>query len=257
MQQSSTVATFRAFVMLTCLLLIPLAAVCGTSFPSVVKAIQNGRWPTLADFRGPGENAKNGLSDAPCFAPARSPTTNSPFSPPQTNISAQPLRSGSVPDSQVMSVSYETPIANTPQQSTTSPQNEHAENRDFAAAGRRGLSQPPFSLEGSPAMRNGDTQRTADGQLPMSAQGGSQTAGSRSSNPDATFVYIQDRLKRLGATYYLLEAWGDQKDVFRFYCQMAIGGNPQVKQSFENVDADPLKAMAKVLAEVEDWKKHG
>ena len=75
-QQSSTMTTFRAFVMLTCVLLIPLAAVCGTSYPSVVKAIQNGRWPTVADFRAAGENAKNGLSDAPAFVPARAPAAN-------------------------------------------------------------------------------------------------------------------------------------------------------------------------------------
>jgi hypothetical protein len=78
-----------------------------------------------------------------------------------------------------------------------------------------------------------------------------------SSNPDAKFSFIQDRLKRLGATYYLLEAWGDQKDAYRFYCRMSIGGNPHVTRSFEHVDADPLQAMAKVLEQIEDWQKRG
>ena len=52
-EQSSTVAAFRALVMLICLIVIAVAAFCGTSCPGVVKAIQSGRWPTLADFHSP------------------------------------------------------------------------------------------------------------------------------------------------------------------------------------------------------------
>ena len=50
-EQSSTVVAVRGLVMLVCLVLVPVAAFCGGSFPAVVKAIQSGRWPTLADFR--------------------------------------------------------------------------------------------------------------------------------------------------------------------------------------------------------------
>ncbi len=273
-QQSLTVTTFRALVMLTCVLLIPLAAVCGTSFPSVVKAIQNGRCPTLADFRGPGENARSGLSAAPPFTPAPasySPAStsaaisigqampNSGMRSPQSGVTVQSFgRTGmaSSPDSSVVPASYEVPVVNLPGQSTTFPQNEHAENRDFAAGGNRGVSQPPSSLESTSSQRNGVTPNAAV-QASVPAAGASQSPGSESSNPDATFKFIQDRLQRLGATYYLLEAWGDQKDAYRFYCRMPIGGNPQVWRPFQNVDPDPLKAMANVLQQIEDWQKRG
>ena len=68
-EKSSSLTTFRAFVMLFCVVLIPFAAVCGTSFPAVLKAIQSGRLPTLADFRGPGPADKSNLSEAPAFVP--------------------------------------------------------------------------------------------------------------------------------------------------------------------------------------------
>jgi hypothetical protein len=193
-QQSSTVATFRAFVMLTCVLLIPLAAVCGTSFPSVVKAIQNGRWPTPADFRGPGENAKNGLSEAPRFVPASaqySPTStraaNLAPSPPQPVVSVRPFSRANVADSSVVPISYEAPVANLPGQSTTFPQNKNPENRDFGTVGNRPLAQPHPALENRVAARSG-VAPTGVGIdiLPPSADT-SQVLANESSNPDAKF----------------------------------------------------------------------
>ena len=54
-ESSSAGTTFRALVMLVSAVLIPAAAICGTSYPGVLKAIQAGRWPALADFRSPGD----------------------------------------------------------------------------------------------------------------------------------------------------------------------------------------------------------
>jgi hypothetical protein len=62
------------------------------------------------------------------------------------------------------------------------------------------------------------------------------------------------RIRQLGATYYLLETWGDRGQLYRFYCKMAVGGNPDYSRYFEATDADALAAMDKVLREVEDWR---
>ena len=61
-EQSSAVAMFRALVMMVCLIAIPLAALFGSSLPDAIKALKEGRWPTLAS-----------LSQGP--APAKSPGT--------------------------------------------------------------------------------------------------------------------------------------------------------------------------------------
>jgi hypothetical protein len=68
------------------------------------------------------------------------------------------------------------------------------------------------------------------------------------------FVEIQERLRGLGATYYRLESWGAEQRLFRFQCAMTLGGSPNLTQHFEATDIDPLRAMGKVLADVEAWK---
>ena len=68
------------------------------------------------------------------------------------------------------------------------------------------------------------------------------------------FLGIQERLRGLGATYYRLESWGSQQPLFRFQCEMALDESPHLTRHFEATDGDPLRAMSKVLAEVEAWK---
>jgi hypothetical protein len=68
------------------------------------------------------------------------------------------------------------------------------------------------------------------------------------------FTAIQHRLRDLGATYYLLETWGRQGELYRFHCKMAIAGNPNYTQHFEATDSDPSRAMQSVLRQVEAWR---
>ncbi len=99
--------------------------------------------------------------------------------------------------------------------------------------------------------------------MPPGGGGGSAIAGSSATAPalpgvpagKEPFTYFQERLRQLGATYYLLESWGDQKREFRFYCRMAIGGNSQYTRSFWAIDTDPLQAMGQVLQQVETWRQ--
>ena len=69
-------------------------------------------------------------------------------------------------------------------------------------------------------------------------------SGQTGTNP---FMSMQDRLRQLGASYYLLETWGNQRQFFRFYCQMAVGGNSSYTRYFEAINPNPLEAMADVL----------
>ena len=66
------------------------------------------------------------------------------------------------------------------------------------------------------------------------------------------YVSIQERLRRLGATYYLLESWGNDRQMYRFYCKMAIGGSAAYTRCFEATDANPLQAMRQVLRQIEN-----
>ena len=68
------------------------------------------------------------------------------------------------------------------------------------------------------------------------------------------FTHIQSRLRQLGASYYLLESWGNGQQLYRFYCRVAVEGNPDFTHCFEATDSDPLRAMAQVLQQIETWQ---
>ncbi len=250
-EQSSTVVAFRALVLVICLILIPVAAFCGGSFPAVVKAIQSGRWPTLTDFRGPSGPPLRQATEAPRFMPG--PVTNLPQSS-DAKLSAMPndsnlIRLAEASRSPVLPISYSSPVASpqsgNPVQSTSFPQ-----DKSLGMGLNRGLSPVPPGTGNLLSLDHAATSSySGDPIMPM------ETAGSMS--PGDQFKYIQERLRQLGATYYLLETCGDQKREFRFYCRMSIGGNPRVTKPFWCFDGDPLKAMTQVLKQVEDWQSGG
>lgn len=62
------------------------------------------------------------------------------------------------------------------------------------------------------------------------------------------------RLQRLGATYYVLESWGNDQQLYRCYCKAAVAGSADYTHCFEAIHADPLEAMRQVVRQVEAWK---
>ena len=68
------------------------------------------------------------------------------------------------------------------------------------------------------------------------------------------FSWTQQRLRELGATYYLLETWGRNGELYRFHCKMAIAGNQDYNRHFEATDSDAARAMQAVLRQVEAWR---
>lgn len=68
------------------------------------------------------------------------------------------------------------------------------------------------------------------------------------------FTRIQQRLRGLGATHYVLETWGPTGEAYRFQCRMAAGHDAHYSRHFEATDVEPLRAMQTVLDDVESWK---
>ena len=74
---------------------------------------------------------------------------------------------------------------------------------------------------------------------------------------EARLQELGTRLQQLGATYYVLETWGNQQQLYRFYCKVAVAGNADYTHCFEAVHAEPLQAMLQVLRQVETWREGG
>ena len=68
------------------------------------------------------------------------------------------------------------------------------------------------------------------------------------------FSAMQKLLKQQGATYYLLETWGSDGELYRFHAKMSVAGNPNYTRHFEATDRDALGAMRNVVAQVEAWR---
>ncbi len=65
---------------------------------------------------------------------------------------------------------------------------------------------------------------------------------------------LVSQLRAWGAAAYQLEAWGSDGRLFRFSCDMPLGGGLAATQQFEAVAADPQGAIARVVAEVQSWR---
>lgn len=121
--------------------------------------------------------------------------------------------------------------------------------RELAANGSA-LPLPALPAGGVSSPRSGDE---ASAVVPVDYQAPAENASSATN----AFSRIQDRLKQLGATYYLLETWGNEQQFYRFYCKMAVAGNANFTHCFESTNADPLQAMADVLKQIEAWRNGG
>ena len=218
-EQSPATVAARAFVMVAFLVIISVVALFGKALPEWVDE-------ALGSWRSPNPPAvAQAAEEAPLFEPllrthagaAESPGTSAPAWP--SNPSAEravPSATGLNPSaSPVLAATYEAP----------------ADSRTSTLPGQ--------SICG-PADQ---TQMLvpASHEQPATA-------------PPDQFHAICQRLKELGSTYVLLESWGDAQEQFRFYCKIAIAGNPHYTYRFEATDADPLAAMTNVLRQVEVWR---
>ena len=210
---------FRALVMLVCMIAIPLAALFGSSLPDAIKALREGHWPKLT--AGAGQASTPPEDAARLEEPAK-------FQPDPGAVAIHP---GPLPPSQAPA----TEPARTPLPPGPS-------NRVAAWPGE--TAQQP-----APGVVSARFETTAD---PNVQPARLSPAPSQPAETDR-FTQIQNRLRQLGATYFLLESMGGPQPTYRFHCRMAVGGNPNITRPFEATEAEPLRAMSRVLQQVEAW----
>ncbi len=61
------------------------------------------------------------------------------------------------------------------------------------------------------------------------------------------------RFEKIGAVRYRLETWGNQAELYRFWCEMPVGQSTGAVRFFEAVASRPEEAMENVLRQVEQW----
>lgn len=216
--QSSATIAIRAIVMLAFIIAIPLAAINGSALPEKARKLLEKIWPAIASAIS--TTASNVLTEAPAYD-AKSQNLLSVPSPNLSGIANPPAQLSL--NTQPNTLSQQSPIGNVKQISSPT---SNVVPADYQIAVEPQINHPGYAGNNNPS----------------------------GANP---FMAMQDRLRQLGATYYLLETWGNQRQFYRFYCQMAVGGNSSYTHYFEATNSNPLEAMADVMRQVEAWRMGG
>ncbi len=213
--QSSAVVTLRALVMLSCLILVPLAAMFGSMVPQVFNSIIEGRGVSRLVRKNDDPNdARTRGGDAPAFAAG-----------PASSEGPPPLSSAGDASASLWAPALAHAAGSSPGPAEGQPPSSGPSMVSHAApAERRGLQAPPA--------RPGEPRAAGD-----------------------TFQGLQSRLRELGMTYSLLETAGAAGQAYRFYCKISLGADPGHSRHFDATDADPLRAMRDVVAQVEQWRR--
>jgi hypothetical protein len=225
--QSSFVTLLRALVMLGCLAVIPLIAVFGTALPAKVVEFLDSHLAAKA------ESAEQPLAAAPPFTLRAGPSPTESLRPSVANeLPASPRLELEPPDEPELRI---TPASFCPAEPSL---------------------QPPPSMQGVdlvPVVRD----RSAAVPTSHRCEGVTVGRGPEADSPvesDEPIKVIEKRLQELGATYYRLECWGENRDVYHFFCKMPIGGNPNFTRYFDDTQTRPGQAMRNVLEQIETWR---
>ena len=220
-EQSSSTVMLRALVMLACLVAIPLAAIFGTSMPEIVRK--------LLAANGP---AQGSSADGPDRYDLQ-------FEPmPQANAAS------------MLPAPAEGPTTATDWQ--TRPTLPGSQGPDRSANPPR-----PAVISASYETVGPGSQPPGTADWPQNAAPALLPPQQRAPSAFDQFTQIQQRLRQLGATYYLLETWGSDGQSYRFYCRLPIQGDRTNSRYFEVIDTDQLRAMDRVLRQVEAWRARG
>jgi hypothetical protein len=251
----------RAIVLLVCLVGVPLIAVFGKNAPEMIKALIRNYASAANDT---GSNSQF-TSDAAPFRPGlvSSRATSEPPDRQATQASAESAATieGNVSRPLV-------PVAEATQPGTI------GRSATEAAQARNTLPrQDPFrrdpvvqAADGADRQRSGNVAPAAHldssrDQAPGSARAITHDMGGPRRNvaarfPPDHFRAAEQRLRQLGATYYLLETTGTEGNHYRFFCKVASPQNPEQPLAFFATGADPLTAMEDVIRQVEAWRAH-
>ena len=255
--QSGPIVLVRATVMLACMIVVPLVAIFWKHWPEAIDLARDGQWAELADMgmkivtqSGPQPSTAHPTSqEAPSFAPAASATPTVMASDPAAAAPTSPLAATASAPPQMLPTMAESTLAAAPVMAPPSPV--------VAPVGYTAPVNPaaPAALAGSPIPEPVEKAAPVAENLaqasPLPSPGPGNDLPGPQQNP---FRDMEQRLRMLGATYYLLESWGNAGNLYRFHVKMALAGNPSYNRHFEATDADPITAMRHVLSEVEAWR---
>jgi len=132
------------------------------------------------------------------------------------------------------------------------PQNTHAAEEGVCWQAQPNLDSDTNTIPPKLALDTGalSTQKPS---LPKN-----KTLPAHSARPRGTanpqILAIRENLVRRGAQYMRLDEVAGEPVAYHFYCLMPVSDRAVYSRRFATIDSDPIRAMARVLDEVECWQ---
>lgn len=261
-------------VMLGGLLAIPAVALFGAGFPETVRQIIQRHFPLNS------VSSAASFPEAPLFVPAAGPGPAPGLAPPTVSMpapvpAAQQVMAPTAPDpfaAPPLAAGPPSPVVPTCAVCPTAQAVVAAVACERATATPLAQARQPNPPEHAitsiyenpanlvPVVRATDAAPSVpadDSRLLMALQETAEVERAVAGRDPAAsdrFAVLQSQLRQWGATYCRLESCGPRVELYRFYCKMGIAGSTNFTRCFEATDADPMTAVAKVVADVEQWR---
>jgi hypothetical protein len=224
--QSSFTLLCRVLVMLTCLVVLPLAAITGGTGRKMIVPLV--------------EKCLNLLREPPVEPDGR---PSGPRPPLRSSVAAG--RPGAAGQQVATGTHGSGP--------TSGSGRAVYPDRGALNQPREQLGPPPSASDLQP-QRQRQAERGSVGASVATTPGRGVAAASGHTIASDRQRDMEQRLKDLGATYYILEKWGNRERLYRFECRMAIASDANYTRFFEATSERPLGAMDSVLRQVEAWR---
>lgn len=256
--QSSPKTALRTMVLLSSLVVVPLAAVFGSSLQTVVQTAIGG---TLWSADPENASIPEDSVAEPNLEAERRPAATRP--PARSNSSMPVVR---YPKSATPRVRADARVAsrgqargaNSPNYSfwggregrESSANLAEMAHRQVGYERRRGenSSSDPDAIDATHASYADAEPRTATDEAAEAVQSAQEPAA-------RSFSDVQRQLHALGATYMRLETWGEDQELYRFQCHVLLAAGSRRTRHFESTDSDPDLAIERVLKQVVSWRQ--
>lgn len=226
----SMVVMLRAAVMLCCLVVVPAVALLGTDLSQLATEAWQSR--------------SSAAVVVPVASDARPPAASAGLWPP-------PEAETSAPQPQIAVAAAAAPVPAAAMNHEVQPASPPHTLAAAAGSQPAALVFPATVPVPAPVSQAAHPAELAQGQnYSQQGSGVVPASGVAGEAPDP-FAHVQHRLRELGAVYYKLETWGRTGQLYRFQCEMAVEGHPQMRQHFEATEVDALRAMENVVRQVE------
>ena len=226
--------------MLSCLLIVRMAAIFGSAFPDVVRSMLVDRVVQWATGKAPQNNPTGNVGEFSAVGPA--PDNGSPAM--GANATEAPRW-----DTQGGAATWQSQVPG-------QPTGRVVPAVAAVTVPALGNQQAAYAAPAAPAPYPSATGDSAYASTAPDPNAPAPPPGAAALLPAQAdpFTVMERKLREYGATYYLLETWGNSGELFRFHCKMSIGTNPHQTRHFEATDRNALRAMNQVLQRVEAWR---